>query len=76
MYAKLELELSLNRGGGLRHYLPPTYNAVLCSKQLNNHSQLGPPSISNPHKGQLDQRRASGPHNSETQSSYVSLTTL
>ena len=39
IYIKLE-QLSLNRGGGLQHYLSPTYNAVLSSlpRHLNNHS--------------------------------------
>ena len=46
----------LNRGGGLWHYLSPTYNAALSSlaRQLNNHSHLGSPSLSNPHEGWLD----------------------
>ena len=74
---KLEL-LSLNSGGGLRHYLSPTYNAALSSlpRQFNNHSHLGSPSPNNPHQGRLDQRPTSGPNNSETQSSQMSLTTL
>ena len=33
--------------------------------QLNNHSHLGSPSLSNPHEGQSDQRPTSGPNDSE-----------
>ena len=42
---------SLYRGGGLRHYSSPTYNALLNSlpTQLNNHSHQGSPSLSNPY---------------------------
>ena len=38
---------SLNRGGGLRHYLSPTYTAVLSSlpRQLNSHSHLDSPTL-------------------------------
>lgn len=44
---------NLNRGGGLRLYLTPTYTAVLSSlpRELNNHSHVGSPSHSNPHEG-------------------------
>ena len=45
-------------------------------KQLINHSHLGPPCLKNPHEGRLDPQRTSGPNNSETQSSQVSLTSL
>ena len=59
-------------------HLSPTRNAVLSSvrRQLNNHSHLGSPSLSNPHEGRLDQQPTSGPNDSETQSSHTSLTTL
>ena len=69
---------TLNRGSGLRHYLSPTYNAVLCSltRQLINHSHLGSPSPSNPHEGWSSQRPISGPNDYETQRSHVSITTL
>ena len=42
IYIKLERP-SLNREGGLRHYLSPTNNTVLSSlsRQLNNHPHLG-----------------------------------
>ena len=63
---------SLNRGGGLRHYLSPTYNAVLSflPRQFNNHSHLGS------HEGLLGQRPTSGPNDSETQRWHVSSVTL
>ena len=63
---KLE-QLSLNKGGGVRHHLSPTYYAVMSSpsRQLNNHSHLGSPSSSNPREGQLGQRPTSGPKISE-----------
>ena len=56
IYVNLE-QPSFNRGGGLRHYLSATYNAVLSSllRQLNNHSHLGSPNTSNPHRGRLNQ---------------------
>ena len=63
IHVKLEWP-SLNRGGGLRHYLSPTYNAVLSypHRQLNNHSHLGSPNSSNPHGGWLDQQPTSSPN--------------
>ena len=65
IHVKLEPP-SLNRGGGLRHYLSPSYNAVLSSlpRQLNNHWHLGLPGLSNPHEGWFDQWPISGPDNS------------
>ena len=56
IYVKLECSF-LNRGGGLRHYLSPNYNAALSSllRQLNNHSHLGSSSPSYQHKGRLGQ---------------------
>ena len=47
---------ALNRGGGLSHYLSPTYNAVLSSlpRQFNNHSHLSSPSPGNAHEDQLN----------------------
>ena len=77
MYVNLEWP-SLNRGGGLQHYLSPSYNAVLSllHKQLNNHSHLSSPWPSSPQEGQLGQQPTSGPKDSETRSSHVSLTTL
>ena len=55
IYVKLKWQ-SLNRGGGLWHYLSPTFNAALSSlaRQLNNHSHLGSPRPSNPHECWLD----------------------
>ena len=53
IYVKLE-QPSLNRGGGLRYDLSPTYNAVLSSE--NNHSHMGSSNPSNPHEGRLGQR--------------------
>ena len=49
--------LSSNRGGGLRHYLSPSYNAVLSSlpRQLNNPSHLGSPRPRNPLEDRFDQ---------------------
>ena len=54
IYVKLRRS-SLNRGGGLRHYLSPTYIFVLSSlhRQLDNHSHRGSPSFRNPHEGRL-----------------------
>ena len=74
---KLE-QLSLNRGGDLWDYLSPTDNGVLSSlhRHLNNHSHQGSPSSSDPHEGLFGQRPTSGPKDSETQNSCVSLTTL
>ena len=55
VYVKLK-HPSLNRGGGWRHYLSPTYNTVLSSlpRQLNNHLHLCSPSLGNPHEGVND----------------------
>ena len=58
IYFKLE-QSSLNRGGGLRHDLSPTYNAVLSSE--NNHSCMVSSNPSNPHEGRLGQRPTRGP---------------
>ena len=62
---------SLSRGGGLRHYLSPTYNAVLSSLS-NKNSHQDSPNPSNQHEGWFDQQPTSGPNDSETQSSHVS----
>ena len=66
LYVKLERPF-LIRGGGLRHHLSPTHNAVLNSlpRQLKKHSHLGSPSPSNQHEGLLGQRPTSGPDKSE-----------
>ena len=49
-----------------------TCNAVLSSlsRQLDSHSHLGSPSLSNPHKGRFEQRPTTT-YVSETQSSCV-----
>ena len=54
-------------GGGLRYSLSPTHNAVLSSlpRQLNNHSHLGSPNLSNPHEGSTTH---AGPDDCETRS--------
>ena len=69
---------SLTRGAGLRYYLSPAYDTVLSSlpRQLNNYSHLRSSTPRNPHKNLLGQQPTSGPNDSETQSSYLSLTTL
>ena len=56
IYVKLERP-SLKRGGGLRRYLSPTYNAVasFLPRQLNSHSHLDSPSSDNPHESRLGQ---------------------
>ena len=41
-----------------------------------NHLHLGSPTPSSPHKGWLGQQPTSGPNNSETQTSHMSLMTL
>ena len=57
-------EKSTHRGSGLRHYLSPTYNAVLSSlrRQFNSHSHLGSLSPSNPHEGHFGQWPTGGPN--------------
>ena len=56
-----------NRGGGLRHYVSPTYNTALSSllKQLNNHSHQGSHSLTNPHDSRLGQQPTSGRNDPE-----------
>ena len=48
--------LCLNREGGQRLYLSPTYNTVLSSlpRQLYNHSHLGSARLRIPHESQFD----------------------
>ena len=77
VYVKLGRQ-SLSRRGGLRHYLSPTYNAVLSSlpRQLNRNSHQDSSSSNNPLEDQFDQQHTNGPNDSETQSSHVSLPIL
>ena len=51
IYVRLEWP-SLNRGDSLRHYLSPTYSAVLSClpRQLREHSHLGSARPRNPHE--------------------------
>ena len=66
IYVKLERP-SLNREGGLQHYLPPTYNMSTLP------FTPGLTLACKPHAGRLDQISTTGPNDSETQSSHVSF---
>ena len=59
---------SLNRGGGLRHYLSPSYDVVPSSlpRHVDNHSHLGSPSCNNSHESRSGQSLTSGPEAPET----------